>query len=136
MPAAENATPSNEESNGAANAANIRDRLSSLEQDGQRFARKIVEGVEQRIPEQSKKAIDDLMVRARRTREGIERRVDESLDKTLGALNIPTRGQIEQLDRRLSDLSKRVNALSKTRPPAKRATSTRKRSPRTARTAS
>ena len=118
----------------ATTVQHFRERLNTLEHDGQRFARKLVDEVEQRIPDSSKRAIDDLLERARRTRDGIERRVDEGLDRTLGALNIPTRGQIEQLDRRLSDLSKRVNALSKSRPVVKKPSAPRGK--RTARVAS
>ncbi|MBK7973791.1 MAG: phasin family protein [Deltaproteobacteria bacterium] len=94
---------------------NVRDRFSRVEEESQRIARRLVEEVESRIPENQKKAVDEVLVFARRTREEIERRVDEGIDRTLGILNIPTRSQIEQLDDRLSELARRVNALQKTR---------------------
>ncbi len=94
---------------------NVRDRIARVEEESQRIARRLVEEVESRIPEGQKKAVDEVLVFARRTREEIERRVDEGIDRTLGILNIPTRSQIEQLDDRLSELTRRVNALQKTR---------------------
>lgn len=93
----------------------VRDRITKVEEESQRIARRLVEEVESRIPETQKKAVDELLVFARRTREEIERRVDEGIDRTLGILNIPTRNQIEQLDGRLTELARRVNALQKTK---------------------
>lgn len=90
-----------------------RERISLVEEEGQKLAKKFVQEIESRIPDPQKKAFDGVIEQAKTVIEEVERNVDERIEKMLNLLNIPTRSELDRLERKIDTLTKRVNSMGR-----------------------